>query len=77
MKTWLKQNWLIGCIVFVLTISVIVVIYSEREVATLNKWSKLCSKISTTELQVRKALDIKMGDREKEWCRTTFYKFFK
>ncbi|PIU99211.1 hypothetical protein COS59_00980 [Candidatus Wolfebacteria bacterium CG03_land_8_20_14_0_80_36_15] len=76
-KKFVTENWLKLSIVFVFIVLAIVVIYSEREIATLNKWSKLCSKISVTELQVRKALDIKMGDREKEWCRNTFYNFFK
>lgn len=76
-KKFVVENWFKAIVVFVFAILVIVVIYSEREIVALNKWSKLCSKISRTELQVRNALDIKMGNREKEWCRNTFYKFFK
>jgi len=76
-KKFIKENWFNIVLLLIVTILTIVVIYSEREMAALNKWSKLCSKVSITELQVRKALDIKMGDKEIEWCRNTFYSFFK
>lgn len=77
MIKWLKENWFKLSIVFIFIILAIVVICSEREITTLNKWNKLCSNISTRELQIRRSLDIKMGDREKEWCKNAFYKFFK
>lgn len=77
MKNFLKQNWFKFSIILVIVILAMIMIYSEREITVLNKWGKLCSKISRTELQFRNALDIKMGDREKEWCKKTFYNFFK
>lgn len=73
MKHFIKENWLNVCIV----VLAIVLVYSERETVILNKWNNLCSDISKTEIQIRKTLDIKMGNREKEWCKNTFYKFFK
>jgi len=77
MKNFLKQNWFKFGVIFVAIIIGIAMIYYEREVTVLNKWSRLCSNVSTTELRFRGALDLKMGDREKEWCKNTFYNFFK
>lgn len=74
---WIGENWFKIIIVGIFAIVAITVVNSEMETAKLNKWSRLCSKISETELQIRIRLDMKYGDKEKEWCKKNFYNFFK
>lgn len=76
---WFRENWfkLLLLILSALFVALFAFsVWNEHKVNRLNKWGSLCE-ISREEAEVRFALGLKFGQKETDWCRNTFYGFFK